>query len=653
MVRLRSRLLPSSRWSTLLSRSRSNQSYSVTPTDKATIGATGDTKSQRTYTVSGLDDSKTYTVALFEAKNVDTTSGQVKFADNEDANNDGVKEGNDVADQGSPDARITSVNNGSTISLTNTTAKPVNGTVKFTINSDAPDDVVPVIWLDSTTGKTGLDLNADNTPSEKFAVGGETVYTPQAAATGVQVQQTVVSNDEAANTFVGSTGTASSQRTFSYDSNDVFQDAGAHQMTMAAFEKALSTDDQVTPTYYYADSSLVTTWTLNDRAPGAPTGVTVAQTKGSESTSLTVSWTAPSLGSPDTYNVYRLKSDATTSNFPGDYTKVGSVNGDTTKYVDSGLTKSTQYQYVVTAVDQGDESDASTAKTGTTAANNATDQTAPVAQETAVTTSGGLGTVLDAGDVVKIGFDEKVAAPANGDRIRVQDTDTTTHTVADLVNGSNATFSLNAAAEQIDGGVARPAGTVLTITLTGDPSVVTAGTNGGVQYPATIVDQAGLTDVAGNVWNPNASGQDVEILAPGKENWTPLNSGTTYNGQTLTMDDTGTTAGTSYENQHLQVPVKAGDQISFEYKLSNGATCTQGSPRVFIRGGAYHTADNTNLSGLCGTQIGTSGWYKVTYQVPSGAGSTAADAGYTGIVNDNSNGVVQVRNVMIAGQQVL
>ncbi|MGN6128740.1 MAG: fibronectin type III domain-containing protein [Nocardioidaceae bacterium] len=541
------------------------------------------------------------------------------------------------------------MNTGSAVTVKNTTVKPVNGTVKFTINSAAPDDVVPVIWLDSTTGKTGLDLNADNTPSEKFAVGGETVYTPQAAPNGSTGTWTVVSNDEAANTFVGSTGATSTQRTFSYDSNDVYTENG-HQVTMDAFEKALSTDDQVTPTYYYTDSSLDTTWALNDRAPGAPTGVTVAQTKGSESTSLTVSWTAPSLGSPDTYNVYRLKSDATTSNFPDDYTKVGSVNGDTTKYVDSGLTKSTTCKYVVTAVDQGDESDASTAQTGTTAANNATDQTAPVAQETAVTTSGGLGTVLDAGDVVKIGFDEKVAAPANGDRIRVQDTNSTP-TVADLVNGSNATFSLNTAPEQIDGGVARPAGTVLTIALTGDPSVVTAGTNGGVQYPATIIDQAGLTDVAGNVWKPGATGQDVEILAPGQENWAPLNSGTTYNGQTLTLDDTGTTAGTSYENQNLQVPVKAGDEISFEYKLGTNANCTQGSPRVFIRGGAYYTADNTNLGGLCGTQIGTSDWYKVTYTVPSGA--TAGDAGYTGVVNDNSNGVVQVRNVMIAGQQVL
>ncbi|MGN6130764.1 MAG: cell wall-binding repeat-containing protein [Nocardioidaceae bacterium] len=490
----------------------SNQSYSVTPQDKATLGATNDSKSERTYTVSGLDDTKTYNLALFEAKNVDTTSGQVKFADNEDANNDGTKEGNDVADQGSPDARITSVNNGSAVSVTNTTVKPVNGTVKFTINSAAPDDVVPVVWLDSTTGKTGLDLNADNTPSEKFAVGGETVYTPQAAANGTSATQTVVSNDEAANTFVGSTGATSTQRTFSYDSNDVYTDNNGHQITMDAFEKALSTDDEVTPTYYYTDPSLVTTWKLNDLAPGNPTAVSATPTKGAESTSLTVTWTAPSLGSPDTYNVYREKAGLQSSPTSlDDYTKVGTVSGDTTKFVDSGLTKSTTYYYTVTAVDQGDEStgNPATPTSGTTAASNATDQDAPKAIDTVLTTAGGLGSVIDSGDVFKVVFNEPIAAPTAGDTIRAKDGDSTP-TVADFVNGTNSAFTTNAAAEKVNG-ASHPAGTVLTVTVTGAPTTVDAGTTGGLQIPATITDQSGTTDVAGNRWVVSATGQDVVI----------------------------------------------------------------------------------------------------------------------------------------------
>ncbi len=343
----------------------------MTPSSKASFGATNDSNSSRTYTITGLDDSKTYNLALFEAGNVDTSSAQVKF---KDANNDGV------ADQGSPNADITSTNNSAlNTPAPNTTISSVNGSAKFTINSSAPDDVIPVVWLDSSTGKTGLDVDSNGLPTEQFGVGGETVYTPQAATSGAVTGASVLSNNETAHTFVAETtpGTPSTEATFSYDSNDTYYlgtdttsttVAPANQVSMATFEKDLNNGDVVMSPYYHSDSSLSTTWVLNDLAPSAPQNVAVSQTKGSESSSLTVSWTKPANGTPDGYNVYRENQGLQKSpTFPTDYTKVGSVDGSTTKYVDSGLKANTQYDYVVTATEQGQESSPSTIANGTTA----------------------------------------------------------------------------------------------------------------------------------------------------------------------------------------------------------------------------------------------------------------------------------------------
>ena len=120
--------------------------------------------------MTGLDDSKQYNIALFAADNVKSNGGQISFADAE-KNTDGAT-GDDVADQGTVHATITSVNNGSV----SNPATPVNGVIKFTVNSDQVDDVIPVLWLNKTGGDAGLDLNADNTPSESF--GATPLITP-------------------------------------------------------------------------------------------------------------------------------------------------------------------------------------------------------------------------------------------------------------------------------------------------------------------------------------------------------------------------------------------------------------------------------------------------------------------------------------------
>jgi hypothetical protein len=138
------------------------------------------------------------------------------------------------------------------------------------------------------------------------------------------------------------------------------------------------------------------------------------------------------------------------------------------------------------------------------------DTTGPLAVDTVITTNAGLGGTLDTGDVFKVVFNEALGAPVAGDSIRATDNDGATDTIADFVNGTNATFALNAAAETVNG-LSRPAGTVLTVTLTAAPTTVQAGLVAGLQIPATITDQSGTADAIGNLWSIAAANQDLVI----------------------------------------------------------------------------------------------------------------------------------------------
>ena len=133
--------------------------------------------------------------------------------------------------------------------------------------------------------------------------------------------------------------------------------------------------------------------------------------------------------------------------------------------------------------------------------------------------------------------------------------------------------------------------------------------------------------------------------------WT-ANPGTTYSDGVVTLDSTA--GPTSYENADLDVAVANGDTITFEWRSpDSSATCAGGIPRVFIQGGAYNTFDQDPAGpGACGTDSDGDGWNEVSGTV---SGITDGTAGHTGIVNDNPSdpGVIEVRNVVIAGVAVL
>jgi hypothetical protein len=79
-----------------------------------------------------------------------------------------------------------------------------------------------------------------------------------------------------------------------------------------------------------------------------------------------------------------------------------------------------------------------------------------------------------------------MAAPTATSKITLTDGN---GTISELTHTSNATFELN------------PAGTTLTITVTGAPVITVAGAVPGLQLPSAVTNRVAITDLAGNGWN--------------------------------------------------------------------------------------------------------------------------------------------------------
>ena len=542
------------------------QTIAVTPSDTATLTVVNDTapaanvtSDDRTYTVSGLTAGATYRITLVNNSSIQTSStGGVTFLSSADAGSASgfsVDVGPDIAD-------IISVNNatptfaapaaGQTQESRSTTVVPVAGSITFTINGTAPGSVTPVIYLNggtggtATTGGTSTRLETSATaatvaagtfsaPTETFGVGGTTIYVaPQAQsgfvggnATGqdATTQATVTGVDKTANTFT--TGVGGATVRFNFDANDLFSVDGV-SVGLEAFRAALSSDDQIRGTFT-RDVAGVSQFFLTDRNPPTPTAVTADNGAEQNSNDITVTVTFPANEDVDSVVVQRARvtgtdgTDGTSTGTVGDFTTVGTVTptaaqlaAGSVTFVDNDVAVGV-YRYRAALVNDGDQSAFQADPTNEASTAPAPDSTQPTISDTRLTTDNGFAGILDSGDVFTVRFNEQIAAPAAGATLRVQDivASGSTSSVADLVNGTNATFALNAAAipatPTTNPNAGAAAGTVLTVTLTGAPTVITAGSTPGVSIPAEIINTAGINDVGGNRVNVAATGDDRVI----------------------------------------------------------------------------------------------------------------------------------------------
>jgi hypothetical protein len=490
---------------------QTNQSFTVTPAGNQQDETGGEDVD---FTVSGITSSAV-DVALVPCENVNVDqNGVATFTD--EAENNGA--GNDQADLGSTPATITAVNGGNPGGDTGDTAQyqnnvnVVNESVTFSVNSNEADCVVAVVF-DDANGNNQLDLDANNQPTEAFAVTGQTEFVPPAAANQT-MNENVVSNDEANNQFVGcqitepagagpETVSATDCFVFSYDSNDRFfaDDATlANQLTMAEFEERLTSGDDIGGTYL-ANSELTSEFILFDESPTAPT-VAAAQTEGAEDTSVTLTLTETS--DADSFQVFRAADACTNVDFgtQGDFTQIGNVDNTTQSpetFVASGLNPSTTYCFVATATDEGQQSGASNGTEQATAPTPAAPNTINTANLTTDTVVEGA---PDTNDVWTLVFSKDATNVADDGLFRLQDTNgdvyqvqcgaTRNATSGALEPGTTADANTASALCELGDatGSAANSNDQVTLTLVETPTDRNAAGDGVLTYPSQIINVA-------------------------------------------------------------------------------------------------------------------------------------------------------------------
>jgi putative cell wall-binding protein len=514
------------------------QTVAVAPTGSESFtvqseNGTTPTADDRTYTVTGLTAGTTYRITLVNGASIRTAAdGSVTFLSNSDSDSPSgfsVNPGDDIAD-------ISSVNNATpTFALADasaartTTVVPVNGSITFTVDGTGPGTVVPVVYVNGAAGQpasnggtsTRLETSATVTgayaaATENYGLGGSSVFNAALATGGAvtgDAAGNVTSVDKAVDSFTTAVGAVTSR--YTYDSNDVFfLEAGATDTSigLAQFEAALSGGDNVAG--IFAPEGGVSSFTLTDDDPAAPSAVVAASGTGATSNDITVTVT-PASADFDSVVIQRAPvvggTDGAANGTVGTYTTIATATTDADlvalnfQYVDNDVTAGV-YRYRAAVVNDGDTGPNLEATNNEASVTPSTDTAGPLAVDTRIASnSNGSALTLDTSDTYTIAFNEVIAAPAATATLRLTDAD---GTVVDFVNTGGTPFVRNGGITTI-GGVAYPANTTLTVTATSG-TVITPGSGVGLSFPIAITAQSGITDTNLNPWNI-AGSTDVTI----------------------------------------------------------------------------------------------------------------------------------------------
>jgi hypothetical protein len=498
-------------------------------------------------------------IELFNCNNVQNSGGQVTFT----GSNSGSAI-NNFAVQGSTNNNTITVVNGvaqaAGLSQINGIA-PTGGSITFTIaNSDtgtSPQScVTPVVFKQGTGGSANsLPLDASNKPTVPFGSGGNTTFAPSApGATTVVGDVYVQSVDKTAMTFVGCKGPDRAGNggagsftgpcwLFTWKSSDTYfmrADPGGSGLGFPPSNQTEFTAN-ITPfdlvdvncdvggrsCTYSSNPATPNFWGLSDNDPKAPadnninTSQPLSATVGSTFNTVTVKWTDSDTPSASAYNVYRASwvSPATTcpaypNTTPASgttaYAKVGTVadrdpavmnNATTYTFTDAGLTASTNYCYVVSALDGTNEHVQLAAPVGVGVGTQISPKT-PISIQSILShgsTAGNNVNILDAGDVIQFQFVNGPITAAAGASITVTDRYGATATIT---SGGNATFGVNAAADTLSITITGPV-VASTSGGSGDPTPTSINTGAGA--PDEVASASGISNTNG-AWNLAASG---------------------------------------------------------------------------------------------------------------------------------------------------
>ena len=340
---------------------------------------------------------------------------------------------------------------------------------------------------------------------------------------------------------------------FYYDSNDIFRINGV-QTTLAQFKGEIDADSagvdgDAVNINYNPDPAGISEFNITCNhgadAPDAGDGgsnpvATVGDfDAGGTSDDVQIQFNTPDFGTVNSYQIQRanavplvgLAGSCSAANVPSaNYTTIGTVSpaGTQGSFTDFDRTAGNTYCYRVRVQDPVTAAENFSIVITQPIGGGGGDTGKPFSNNTVTTaSSAGLANTLDTGDKIAIYFNESMSIAPNA-VIRVTDSDCgqwtnngvtpfgvgglgtpntgtqtpgctggNTNTVADIICGTNATCTANNLNNQTNAD--------LLVTMTGNPTIVAAGSVAGAQYSVLITDSTGITDLAGNSWSLQAS----------------------------------------------------------------------------------------------------------------------------------------------------
>jgi hypothetical protein len=398
-----------------------------------------------------------------------------------------------------------------------------NGTVTFLFNCETANQfVLPVVFTDSDNNNQ-LNLNADNTPSEPFGIGGAVLVVPQDQTTGTFTSRVVIAPKIIDLFTTGPAALGFPEATYHYDSNDtyhyeadVFGGVPGQNLTLDQFETFLSgatstnrsdaalgagytnsivtgagtnarlvLGDEILTSYNdtpAAQSDFNISRDVSD--PVSDVAAAAADTDADGTTDdAKVTWTRPANLDINRFDIFR-SAMVTGAQPAGSFTLVGTVPtvaGQTAytfndQNVPAATSPERQFAYIVLAVntvsrfpggganDTVERSPDSNIATVTMPA--ASNTARPAITATSFTNGSNVGNnpaIVDAQDVLTMTLTNPLITVTAGASVDLRDDD---GDLFRLTNGSNATFS-----------VGGPSSDTVTIVLTGAPTVVEDGPN--------------------------------------------------------------------------------------------------------------------------------------------------------------------------------
>lgn len=283
-------------------------------------------------------------------------------------------------------------------------------------------------------------------------------------------------------------------KTYLYDRNDGFE-YGAATVTLDDFERALSTGDVIEVRYEPSAAERSSFNIVDDPPYGVPQVSAQVGNFDRGSTNNDVRITLTLRGSPaPAENVQRATVPAGTavcSATSGSYAHFSDFPNtpDLDRNVQSGT-----YCYRAHTGMFGYSAPVTIANPPTAAP-----VSPPISVDArAIPSAGGATDTFDFLDKLKIAFDAPMAVCGDDTVLRLRDAD---GTVAELsIPTHNIGCAINTDYENV-GGRVYPSFTVITLTISAPPTIITPGSIPGLQVPATAVSATGIHDDSGRAWD--------------------------------------------------------------------------------------------------------------------------------------------------------